>query len=414
MEFLVLSACDSFSLNFPQITASALKFEHASASLSDTANRMSFKLRNPVATQKLQDDITALRKQSTTFYDSEISRLMDMVQYLQASQIRTRNMLDHAQYARSPTARLPIELLSLIFLLVNNNPPTLVRELTIGMVMKPNTLTLLASGTSATGSITLADFMVGDMKLLVGNGVNADGAAALGKTDSDTEPLPESRSMDCFAFSLKLRAALVRLCVRLDFSEWTSWGDTSASLALFSNAPNLVKVSFDTCWTLVVEKITLPWQQLLDLSIENCSWEDIRPMLIACVALQRLCLRRCEPFESICGFLSLLEPENHSGEPSELTTPTPKYLPQLEALDLELAGDECDAPSYNVLHRVVQACREHCFSTNSCSFPQLNVEFELENEPPSDFLQKFEELAKDKQLKFTYRTSTSGSECPQD
>ncbi|KIY51815.1 hypothetical protein FISHEDRAFT_56481 [Fistulina hepatica ATCC 64428] len=105
--------------------ASVLEFERASATLSDTAN-MVFKLRNPVATQKLQDDITVLRKQSTTFYDSEISRLMDMVQYLQASQIRTRNMLDHAQYARSPIARLLIENLSLIFLFVNNNPPKLV------------------------------------------------------------------------------------------------------------------------------------------------------------------------------------------------------------------------------------------------------------------------------------------------
>ncbi|KIY52096.1 hypothetical protein FISHEDRAFT_70328 [Fistulina hepatica ATCC 64428] len=83
-----------------------------------------------------------------------------------------------------------------------------------------------------------------------------------------------------------------------------------------------------------------PWRQFRDLSIEDCPWEDIRPMLLAYVACQHLCLQCCKPFKSICEFHSMLE--DQSGDLSKPGTRIPKYLPQLEALDLVLVRNECE------------------------------------------------------------------------
>ncbi|KIY47222.1 hypothetical protein FISHEDRAFT_74880 [Fistulina hepatica ATCC 64428] len=162
--------------------------------------------------------------------------------------------------------------------------------------------------------------------------------------------------------------------VHLDLSKWPSWVRNTARLPLelFSNAPKLVKAPFDACKGLDVKKIIPLWQQFRDLSIEDCPWEDIRPMLLAYVACQHLCLRCCKPFKSICEFHSMLE--DQSGDLWKPGTRIPKYLPQLEALDLVLVRNECGASSYNLLHRFIQAHCEHRISTNSFSFSQLNVE----------------------------------------
>ncbi|KIY44263.1 hypothetical protein FISHEDRAFT_78170 [Fistulina hepatica ATCC 64428] len=135
------------------------------------------------------------------------------------------------------------------------------------------------------------------------------------------------------------------------------------------------------------KKIKLPWRQLRDLSIGECPWEDIRP-------------------KSICQFLSMME--DHSGDLSKLATRTPKYLLQLEALDLVLVRDECDSSSYNLLHHFIQARCEHRISTNLSFFFQLNVEFGADNEILSGFIQKLEGFTKEKKLKFSCSCKNEG------
>ncbi|KIY44266.1 hypothetical protein FISHEDRAFT_78174 [Fistulina hepatica ATCC 64428] len=462
-----------------------MRFERVSASLSDTAYaRVNMALWDHVAAQKLHDDITVLRKQSTTFYESEISRLMDMVQRLQDSHVMTRNTLDHAQYAHSSIACLPIEVLSLIFLFVNNNPPTLVRDSDMTMngdiaehadtadlrhvcrewkhvvaslpelhrvvvniepFSPPRTNFWLNTYFIESTDDTPIDWVVHpwdfhdesheayawkrcecqwcvaevhQYEALPGepeHGVLYVLAETASRTHSvtvflspaGTDWLISHTSPDEY-LDMPDRVPPffpILTSIRLDFSEWdfserASWV-LRAPFALFSNAPKLVKVSFDECEGLDVKKIILPWRQLRDLSIEDCTWKDIHPMLLACVALQRLCLRRCKPFKSICQFLSMME--DHSGDLSKPATHTPKYLPQLEALDLVLARDECDASSYNDLYRVVQARCEHRISTSSCSFSQLNTEFEMAwgDGILSGFIQKLEEFTEEKKLKFS-------------